>query len=520
MRVFAQKPSPQHGKAGPGGSSVRIQTRLTVNAPGDVYEQEAERLAEQAVASTPCSCGGSCSKCQRDKEHLQASRLPHSSAALAEAPPLVEEVLRSRGQPLDSATRKPLESRFGHDFSRVRVHTDAKAVQSAQAIDARAYTAGPHIAFGSGEYSPHTAAGRRLIAHELVHTMQQDAAPEQVQRQPKAGGAKKPVAGGACTKICGKVPAQAPVKSGNFTFCLCDLVQMDFNPGPGYAERDFQQQMAQIQQGTPLRSMWFLTGSTGAKVGSSAPAWGFQATMAAEEKSPPGETSQLDTLEYGFIQTVKNYEWKAKYTNGWAREVSVASARDAFDTTVPAPWYFTSGSVNGPVAFGTTSAILGDNPKVKMAVHHPSRDGVCNTLTEVSTKGDFHLWMIVMPMGTVPSMSNVTFIHHKSITMDKSWALANPGKDDPFQPSNWQASGTQSLTKEGSGQGPETPVLSTPVANDLIQPKNWTTVAGKRCTIWQRARFGEFAEKEATVEKPGEKKETIWDRARESGEKK
>jgi hypothetical protein len=68
-----------------------------------------------------------------------------------------------------------MESRFGHDFSRVRVHTDADAAQSARSIDARAYTSGGDIVFGSGEYAPHTFAGQTLLAHELAHVVQQDA---------------------------------------------------------------------------------------------------------------------------------------------------------------------------------------------------------------------------------------------------------------------------------------------------------------------------------------------------------
>jgi hypothetical protein len=88
-------------------------------------------------------------------------------------PPVVHDVLRSPGQPLDAATRAHMEPRFGCDFSRVRVHTDARAAESARAVHALAYTVGRDVVFGPGQYAPGTQVGRRLLAHELAHTVQQ-----------------------------------------------------------------------------------------------------------------------------------------------------------------------------------------------------------------------------------------------------------------------------------------------------------------------------------------------------------
>jgi hypothetical protein len=98
-------------------------------------------------------------------------------------PPLVEAVVSSSGQPLDGATRAFMESRFGHDFSHVRVHTDRSAAESSQAMGARAYTVGRDLVFGSGEYGPGTAPGRQLLAHELSHTIQQGASPPRAARR-------------------------------------------------------------------------------------------------------------------------------------------------------------------------------------------------------------------------------------------------------------------------------------------------------------------------------------------------
>ncbi len=88
---------------------------------------------------------------------------------------IVEEVLLSPGQPLDPATRAYFEPLFSHDFSGLRVHSDASAAESTQAVNALAYTVGPDIVFGSGQYRPGTAEGRAILAHELTHVVQQDA---------------------------------------------------------------------------------------------------------------------------------------------------------------------------------------------------------------------------------------------------------------------------------------------------------------------------------------------------------
>ncbi len=88
-------------------------------------------------------------------------------------PPIVDGVLRSPGQPLDPSTRSFMEPRFGHDFNRVRVHTNSRAARSARAVNALAYTVGNHVVFGAGGYAPQSGEGRELLAHELAHVLQQ-----------------------------------------------------------------------------------------------------------------------------------------------------------------------------------------------------------------------------------------------------------------------------------------------------------------------------------------------------------
>jgi hypothetical protein len=127
------------------------------------------------VLQRRCACGGSsgldgeCAACRKQ-------RLQHKSAGQTEpsgVPPIVHEVLRSPGQPLNPATRAFMEPRFGHDFGAVRVHTDVQAAQSARAVNALAYTVGRDVVFGAGQYAPNTHDGKRLMAHELAHTVQQ-----------------------------------------------------------------------------------------------------------------------------------------------------------------------------------------------------------------------------------------------------------------------------------------------------------------------------------------------------------
>lgn len=132
------------------------------------------------VLQRKCDCGraagngGKCADCAEREERmgvLQRSATAQEQPAVV--PPIVYDVLRSSGQPLDAPTRSYMEPRFGHDFSQVRVHTDARAAESARAVSALAYTVGRDVVFGAGQHAPHTAAGRQLMAHELTHVVQQ-----------------------------------------------------------------------------------------------------------------------------------------------------------------------------------------------------------------------------------------------------------------------------------------------------------------------------------------------------------
>ncbi|MEH1780465.1 MAG: DUF4157 domain-containing protein [Nostoc sp.] len=190
--------------------SLRPQTKLTVNQPGDVYEQEADRVAQQVMQTM----GESVSKqsVQREalpeeEEELQMKSLADTNISLQrEALPEEEEELqmksladtnislqrqgggvaatpdletsiqqeRGGGQPLSDDIRQPMEQSFGTDFSGVKIHTDSRSDQLNQSIQARAFTTGQDIFFRQGEYAPESHGGKELLAHELTHVVQQN----------------------------------------------------------------------------------------------------------------------------------------------------------------------------------------------------------------------------------------------------------------------------------------------------------------------------------------------------------
>ena len=195
---------------------LKIQTKLTVSAPGDQYEQEADRVADSVMAGHTRPVGqvsqGVQPKLYRvvvRPEDAVDSVLPPGTEAEDEAPEVsqTEEVQRSAsgeagavsphleqslkqatrggGETLPSPTRPFMESRFGRDFSSVRVHNDARANTLARQVNARAFTLDNDIFFASSQYQPHSREGQHLLAHELTHVIQQSEGrlSRQIQRQ-------------------------------------------------------------------------------------------------------------------------------------------------------------------------------------------------------------------------------------------------------------------------------------------------------------------------------------------------
>lgn len=132
------------------------------------------RMAQpEAIGRAPDGLQRKCSECgDEDKASIQREASPRDGAALDTG--AAAAAAASGGMPLPGDSRAYFEPRFGHDFSRVSVHTGGEAAAGARAVQARAYTVGSHIVFGFGEYAPHTDGGKRLLAHELTHVVQQE----------------------------------------------------------------------------------------------------------------------------------------------------------------------------------------------------------------------------------------------------------------------------------------------------------------------------------------------------------
>lgn len=154
-------------------ASKKLQRKLSIGSTNDPMELEADRVADQVMAYQPAHSFSNIStpKIQR--------RAEHSSEKAGEVPASVEQVLASSGSPLPTAVRKDMEQRFGQDFSQVRMHTGSAAEQSATDVNANAYTVGNNIVFNRGKFSPENQDGKRLLAHELTHVVQQSQSAQQ-----------------------------------------------------------------------------------------------------------------------------------------------------------------------------------------------------------------------------------------------------------------------------------------------------------------------------------------------------
>jgi hypothetical protein len=181
----------QHAPQSSGKSAAA--TSLRVGPAHDSFEQEADQAAEKVTSGEhrqiawslsrvslgmgwepiqrQCSCGGTCDDCKKKKEVLQRNAAS-ATAVGSYAPASVANTLSRPGSSIDPSTRSFMESRFGHDFSSVRIHTDDLAAASARDISANAYTVGSSIVFNQGKYQPYTCTGRKLLAHELAHVVQ------------------------------------------------------------------------------------------------------------------------------------------------------------------------------------------------------------------------------------------------------------------------------------------------------------------------------------------------------------
>lgn len=156
---------------------------LRLSHPSDASEKQADTIAQRvmspqshAAPARQCACGGTCPTCAAKASNVDVRRAAQAGGERTVAAMKrggVERVLSATGRPLDGSVRRFMESRFGEHFGDVRIHDDREAHGASRALGARAFTVGDDIAFARGRYQPATEAGRRLIAHELTHVVQQ-----------------------------------------------------------------------------------------------------------------------------------------------------------------------------------------------------------------------------------------------------------------------------------------------------------------------------------------------------------
>jgi hypothetical protein len=221
--------------------SLNVQPKLNVSRPADPAEREADRVADGVLSShaapeisaqpnptarqvaeeereeEAAAVQRKCDDCEEEKEGAAVQRKAPAAGGHA-GPPAAGQGLGG-GRPIPAPARGFFESRFGQDFSDVRVHTDAGAARSARSIDARAYTEGRDIVFGAGEFAPGTERGDRLLAHELTHVVQQRGAGQRRTDRKPATPQPKP----AASREALERQYRIRVESGNKDWSQSDL---------------------------------------------------------------------------------------------------------------------------------------------------------------------------------------------------------------------------------------------------------------------------------------------------------
>jgi len=164
-----------------------IQPKLSISEPGDPYEQEADRVADQVMRMPDQQIQRQERNEEDDDTLIQQKSAGDVAPGVSASTAAVIQSLKGGGHPLPKSTRGFFESRIGADFSSVRVHNDTHAADATKSVKARAFTLGNDVVFGAGEYAPDTLPGKKLLAHELTHVVQQGAASRYLQRQCLSG---------------------------------------------------------------------------------------------------------------------------------------------------------------------------------------------------------------------------------------------------------------------------------------------------------------------------------------------
>lgn len=450
-----------------------------------------------------CNCSsatGDCAECAAN-EKVQRSAVDQSGRNAV--PPIVHDVLRSTGEPLDAGTRAVMEPRFGHDFSDVRVHNDLQAARSASAVNAFAYTVENHIVLGSGNHSPQTTATQRLLAHELAHVVQQRNGPA-FQRSgiSSPGDAQEQQADRAAEAVMSgdPVPALSPAAS--------TVQRQNGDPlsdplGEEKKKPTLDPKSARAYQACPNLCRMFppvevardafvavcdasvlMKGPDVRPVGCSPNRQGnigfFAGTPAWRIPKDPSKcnlefctvnNASTAGIKIGYIQTVEDAlsggvyfqkDQSGKWVWAGNQWFCVKNSRDG-ETSTP-PWYGSSKGQFGPKPFGDCP-VMTDNPNVVVKARQKTVQlargvrGGGNPLRRLRIDGKFHLWLVAQPL-----KGPLVFIHNWSF---QAWTVAELAADDadPCNASQWVKMNMNSLISSGPGKGSATPVLTGAGAN-------------------------------------------------------
>ena len=477
---------------------------LAIGASDDPLEREADRVADQVMRMEAPA------QPLKDRGVLRIQRLEsHPSRAASEmAPPSVERVLAGTGRPLEPRLREEMERRFLYDFSRVRLHDDSEAHQSALSVNASAYTVGSQIVFGAGRFAPETRDGQRLLAHELTHVIQQgglenlqvqqaksDARAEMVDdRSSRLSAARNSLQRQSCDPLVDPFcEAKKEEKKGEKSmdpktarvYQACPDTCKTFSPvevAPGVFVTLCSDEIAS----GPAQII--MSGCTPGRLGrvtlfSGSPAW--QLPKAADEtcsaysyctpfepdKQKPPDTSKI---QIGYIQTIQNtmvggVYFKRDASRNWVEAGNswecLKNVRDG-EAGSQEPWY---GKASGNAAPQPYSGcpLMSDTPWVSLPSGQNIKcvDNLYDRpewlLRRLRIEGTFHIWLIAKAGNSAP-----VFIHNWTIKVSVVFDLKDDA--DPCNKSGWEKdSDEKTVVSNGPGLGSASPVQTGKVPAEM-----------------------------------------------------
>lgn len=478
-----------------------IQRKLIVGASNDAFEREADRVADLVMRMpTPpqeksggLQVEGASLQRQVPEEEIQARSLLQRQAESEtgdatggfEASSDLEGRLgasRGGGSPLPEDTRTFMESRFGADFSQVRVHTGAEAAQMNRELDAQAFTHGQDIYMGEGRYSPHTSEGQWLLAHELTHVVQQTG-----RRQPqRQAGDKAPRSVGASVDFGSG--AQPPAQS------LWGSARREESPNLfASAATDSKLQLA--TPGAVPQIQFFKTNIGKVDLESS----GFSATIGAALKitktatyltlgsqdyqprgrvKATGPKDEVGKLELGFLQTVYRSDRNFYYSPGAAAKAGTRLKESDTLSTLPVrdgdagktPWYgMETVKQFATAAESTKMTSMYDAPK-SPNYWQKTDGGVTQNLVKTDGKDIFRSWLAVQHSVT----KELKCMDYADWEVDYGTKVAVNAKNLAASTVSPTTGGAK-IIGTGDGDGGKAPLTGDPVANDVavIVPGNW-----------------------------------------------